>query len=756
MADLHIVKTELHDADVMDALLNDSGFSKKDRDRLSRYKQGRKHGNQHEVVYHYAKGCEVNQLGRLYPHDNQGLQAFPFDMRNPLLEKYYWDVDMENCHYIILAKLADVIGLPNEAIYHYINNRDEALAAVSSTRRIAKTAFLKIAYGGTVKLYNEYYDDDGIAEGDLTLVRRIEREMTGIVDRVWSDNKAFHRLVKNKKNPKYSLFALILQTEERKCLLAMDAYFKSKGRSVDILIHDGCEVRKLEGETCLHPELLQGAEQAILEATGYAHRLCVKPFKHSFVMPERKTSSVLINDDYAAKTLVELLGTHICKSGDKVYYFNTENGMWEQGETPFRAAVHKHKLALVFREMTETKCKIHDYSGVDKKVSALRAFIKNHCLERDLFCEESLKNTYYKLLFKNGIFDFRSGFTEGFDESLVFLRRIDRDFSAVRDADKEALVLNTLFVDPFKDSSVGIYLLKSLIVAMTGDYSRKKFYFGIGKTNCGKGVLTGALQNTFGGYIDLWNADELLYNPRASADRAKRLAWVKDLGGRIGFSNEIRMERSQIDMNLVKAIASGGDGMLARKNFQDQEVSINRTTLFLLANDIPEFAPKDSATEDRAVIIPYGYSFTNNEVLKPGQKKANPLVKNMFLDDDYRTALFWLFADGFDEMVEAEKSWGGKIEAPGLVRAETKEYSGDGSLDFNEAFNEAFEVTNDPEDKVLSSAVLRHLVEVKRLRHSPQMIGKLIKELIELPDGEDPKALIGKARLAGWKGVRER
>lgn len=289
-SDLHIVKTELYDADVMDILLTDSGFSKKDRDRLSRYKQGRTHSNQHEVVYHYAKGCEDNQLGRLYPHNNQGLQAFPFDMRNPLLEKYYWDVDMENCHYVILAKLADDLGLPTDAIHFYINNREEALNAVSSTRRIAKTAFLKIAYGGTIKLYNEYYDDDGVAEGDLSLVRRIEKEMRAIVDRIWADNVIHHRLVKNKKNPKYSLFALILQTEERKCLLAMDAYFKSVGRSVDILIHDGCEVRKLEGEGCLHPELLRAAEVAILETVGYKHRLAVKPFKHNFVMPKKTES----------------------------------------------------------------------------------------------------------------------------------------------------------------------------------------------------------------------------------------------------------------------------------------------------------------------------------------------------------------------------------------------------------------------------------------------------------------------------------
>jgi len=282
--DLRIVKTELFDPDVMEAILNDPSFSKKDRDRLSRYKKGRKHSNQVEVVYHYGKGCEELDLGRLYPHEYQGLQSFPFDIRNPLIDKYYWDIDMANCHYVILSKLADKWGLPNDAIKQYIANRDDELSRVSSTRHIAKTAFLKIAYGGNIRLHNDWHDDDGIAEGDLTLVRKIEKEMNCIVERVWNDNKLYHKLVSRKKNPKFSLFAYVLQTEERKCLLAIDGYLRGRGRSVDILIHDGCEVRKLDGEVAFHEELLRGAEQAILDATGYSHTLAVKPIKHNFVM----------------------------------------------------------------------------------------------------------------------------------------------------------------------------------------------------------------------------------------------------------------------------------------------------------------------------------------------------------------------------------------------------------------------------------------------------------------------------------------
>lgn len=297
--DYHIVKTELYDPDVMDVLLRDTThFSKRDLGNLSRYKRGRKHGNEVEVVYHFGRGCEQNQLGRLYPRNGQGLQSFNFDMRNPLLEKHYWDCDMENCHYNILWKLADTWGLKTDAIQQYIRNREAELRKVSSNRTIAKTAFLKVAYGGNIKLYSDYYSDGIDPEGDITLLKKIESELKVIVDNCWIRHEQYQKIVKRKDNPKFSLFALILQTEERKCLLAIDDYFKSKGRQIDIYIHDGGEVRKLPNETEFPRNLLIEASDHIRELYGYNMRLVIKPFQHSFKMPISETSYESIREEF--------------------------------------------------------------------------------------------------------------------------------------------------------------------------------------------------------------------------------------------------------------------------------------------------------------------------------------------------------------------------------------------------------------------------------------------------------------------------
>ena len=88
LTDLHIVKTELFDADMMVKILRDDSFSKIDLSRLKAYKKHRISSNQIQVVYHYSNGCQEEQLGRLYAKNNIGIQSFPREIRNPLIEKY--------------------------------------------------------------------------------------------------------------------------------------------------------------------------------------------------------------------------------------------------------------------------------------------------------------------------------------------------------------------------------------------------------------------------------------------------------------------------------------------------------------------------------------------------------------------------------------------------------------------------------------------------------------------------------------------
>jgi hypothetical protein len=742
--DLHIVKHEVYDPEVMDALLRDTeSFSKRDLGNLGRYKRGREHGNRVKVIYHYGRGCEELKIGRLYVRDGQGLQAFPFDIRNPLLAKHYWDIDMENAHYCLMRQLCDNYSLKNDAIGYYCDNREECLKAVSSNRSIAKVAFLKVAYGGNIKLANEHYNDEGISpDGDISLLKKIENEIEVIIAVLKRKNPDIYKIAEKKTkkgkdgNTDFTFLALCLQTEECKCLMAMDEYFRSVNRSVDILIHDGCEVRKLDGEKFFPTELLRGAEEHIKRKTGYTMRVVEKPIKHNLTIPD--TPKDVVDDAYASKVFVGLMGDFIQREGEEVYYFDETTGMWDKGDTPFRVAVSKHKHKLIFNDGERT----HNYGGMEKNVMAMKKWILP-TLADTKFITRNADSSYGKLLFADGIYDFQTNnFSKGFNPKIVFNKRIDRNFPSDRNEELIETIRQTLFENAFDDETgqlAGVYLRKALCVSLLGDYRRKKFYFGLGESNCGKGVMTDAFKSSFGGYVASFCPNQLKYNSRNGQDEARKLSWVKDLiGSRIAFGNELRMDSVALDGNLLKAVSSGGDEMKGRNHQEGESTFVNRATMFLLANDMLPITPKDSGIQERARFIRYKLRFVLNPS-SPDERLADPQIKEKFNRDDWKDALFYVMVDTYNDMTETERKLGGVLHEPECVREETREWVGDdGTAEFATVVGRRYEITGDPEHQTPTEEICEYIITERKMKLSPNKVGRMLTKLVQAINKDCP------------------
>ena len=256
-----LTRTEFFDEDNMKYLLSDTRFAKQDRKRLTDYNKHRQSGGQVLVQYRLAKGCDEFQLGRLFPTDGLGLQSFRFDIRNPLTKKNYWDIDMENAHFCIAERWCDKYDLPHTKLSYYINNRDACLKMVSDCRKKAKTEFLKILYGGNIKLYNESYEEaDGeIKPEGLKFLNELKPQVQALMDKVWEQHIHLQKIkvgadktpMNKKSNYKASLMSLLFQTDERKILMFVEYLMKQKyNRNMGIFIHDGGNVeRKDSGET---------------------------------------------------------------------------------------------------------------------------------------------------------------------------------------------------------------------------------------------------------------------------------------------------------------------------------------------------------------------------------------------------------------------------------------------------------------------------------------------------------------------------
>lgn len=296
-----VVKVERYDEDIMRQMLVDERISSDVRKSLSNYyRHSRITPSKATVQYELSKNCLDARVGRLYPVGGCGLQSFPFDIRNPLLSKYYFDVDIENAHYNIALKLAKDFGIPHDAIERYCKHRDECLAMISDVRKVAKVAFLKIAYGGDLSLYRSDYEDitSSYNPDAIPFIRILKNQMDVLAEFLWNRNPNIKKIksgkenkaVEKRPNNRAILMSYVLQTEERKILRVLDSYMTSQGRSMGVLIHDGGCVERLDGELEFPQELLIGGSEAIKKTLGYDVKLAVKSLEHSYSAPERSAN----------------------------------------------------------------------------------------------------------------------------------------------------------------------------------------------------------------------------------------------------------------------------------------------------------------------------------------------------------------------------------------------------------------------------------------------------------------------------------
>lgn len=287
--DVSITKTEIFDIEFARQLLDDKNIPKDERDKIRRYVKNKVRGNQHDTTYKLGKYCKHEFLGRFCALRGESLQTFGKDIRNALASQFYWDLDMVNAQPTLLYQYAEKNGWKCDAIKSYIQNREELLNEICETMSIerweAKEKVIAIFFGcGSTAVENmpSFFTDE------------LYPELRMIMKNNWEHNKSSLKWLEKQPNHFGKGLADILQTEERKCLLALDKSLSRNGRTMDVFMHDGGLIRKKENETCLPRNLISQLEKDIETETGYKLKLLVKEMKTSFVKQNEE-------DDYAEK-----------------------------------------------------------------------------------------------------------------------------------------------------------------------------------------------------------------------------------------------------------------------------------------------------------------------------------------------------------------------------------------------------------------------------------------------------------------------
>ena len=241
-----------------------------------------------QVIYKLGKHVDV---GRLCAVKGLGLQCFKREIRALLAAQYYWDVDMKNAQPVFLEQLCKKKGWACLKLSEYVAKREDTLALAAETmncdRDVAKEVVTSFVFGCS---------RESVVERNLPpFFLGLWDELNWIREQIY-DDKAYAELRKSvdryakrdKKNPKTSLAANVLQTIERHCLIAMDKALAEKGRNLATYIHDGGLVEKLQEELEFPEDLLRYCEAEVESETTYKITLAIKPLVSPIVVRDFK------------------------------------------------------------------------------------------------------------------------------------------------------------------------------------------------------------------------------------------------------------------------------------------------------------------------------------------------------------------------------------------------------------------------------------------------------------------------------------
>jgi hypothetical protein len=99
-----------------------------------------------------VKYTQSNNIGRHFAKHALSLQSLPREIRQTICSEYYIDIDIKNCHPVILSQYAEKNNLSNKYLNKYINERDNILNKYSTQFNVSKAdvkkSFLSILNGG--------------------------------------------------------------------------------------------------------------------------------------------------------------------------------------------------------------------------------------------------------------------------------------------------------------------------------------------------------------------------------------------------------------------------------------------------------------------------------------------------------------------------------------------------------------------------------------------------------------------------------
>ena len=657
----------------------------------------------------YSKSSKYpSKLGRWFCKNGVGIQSMPRIIRHTICDGLYIDLDFKNAHPKILEKLCLNNNIQCEHLSNYINNRDVLLtewgSIINHDKDEIKEIFLCALNGNAtnyiipnwdnllVEFKYIHYSISSLPQYATILKEVEDRERTNInakvVNRILCqiENECLQSLYKALDKKK--LFQVSLDDEHLK---------------VCALIFDGLQL-PLNDNTLTYctDENFTTLSSIIENETGYYLEIAKKPFDRKLSIPdninEEDNEDIFIRDDGdAAEHIVSKYSNYMlnCNNVRYVKYGN----VWTCQEKLLKSVIYGWIFKTGMKVNTPFGWRYYNRSksDINKCVDIIYTNWFNFVPNNPTFISNMLINSKEYLPFKNGVYSMRQKKLMNYEEvSVQFTQIIERDFP-VYNQEAYDTMMEKIIIPILPDEEEREYFIYCIARALAGKYEDKKWFINKGSRNSGKGVITKLLQNAFKLFVGTFNSGSLIKKQHENADDAKNLSWVvqkKDC--RLIISNEVQ-EDAVLNGKMLKQLASGGDTILGRCNYQDEVEFTPQFTMMLQLNNLKAVSPVDALESCEQFYCKS--KFVKQEELIEGQ----PFLK--LKDDNIKTLI------DKPEIIDAftiyvMNHFADFMQTPESVKYSTADMTEDMPLTLEQVVIKYFRKSTNPKDKLFTSEIV--------------------------------------------------
>lgn len=596
--------------------------------------------------------------GRFCCIGGTGLQSLCREIRHTIARDYYQDIDVVNCHPVVLEHLCEKKGFAHNHLSEFIQDRDTYLELLNVPREESKTIYLSLMNGGA-SAFNKL-------ENKPDFLNRFKEEMEKIHHLFAETNKEeFEKCKADRKskgkdfNHEASFMNKLLCDFENKILMCMYGYLNTPKDAV--LCFDGIMINKSTkvNLTNMEKHIKKNLDISIklkIKSMNEGFNLTnanIKPFQQyskSKLKSYEQLKNLIIeqiedrnhmNDYFASKMFQTMLKHDIKMIDDKWgYMYNYNKSIWELKDSNSLMLGFINDDSLILQALDDVKNSKNDDEKFVNEIINVKNRIQNSVQMKNAFTiskaillDENFKKTMNR---QHDLFPIKNGKCVDLRTGKVIDRTKEHSFTlecpvdyipannrTVEDTETLNKFIGQIFMDDpeyieYKRIKIGSYLSGRCVRDIDINH-------GCGRN--GKSSLINALKIIMGDFMSFIKKDVVVSDPRGFKSSNKGSGHTSHLvpidGKRLIVTQELE-EGDAINAEIVKKIASGDPIEGIRECYGKKTTTMYPfCKLVVSSNHIPKFNAADKAIIDRLCFNPFRSRFLNEEGLK--QEKARGL-----------------------------------------------------------------------------------------------------------------------------------